>query len=184
MNMLRAIPFGLAFALAASAAHAQAGLSDKQPVEINSDQLEVLQQDNLAIFTGNVIAVQGTTKINSDKMVVHYRKKDAAPGAPAAPAGAMDQSTVERIDFEGHVLLTTPKETASGDTGIYEVPKKLVYLNTNVVLTQGENILKGETLVHDFNTGKSVINSPFHTPQGPQAPAGRVRALFMPEKKQ
>lgn len=159
-------------------AHAQIaakGIDGKKPVEVNADQLEVHEAENIAIFTGNVIAVQGDTRLKSNVMTVHYKKKDGAT-APADPT----QSTVEKIVVTGDVLLTTPEETASGDRGVYDVTLKQVTLLENVVLTRGKNILKGESLVYDFSTGKSVLNSPHHTPAGAN---GRVKALFVPENQ-
>lgn len=188
------------FAAAASAAYAAPpaaappGFSSKEPIEINSDMLEVHQTENEAIFTGNVIAVQGTTRLKSDKMIVHYLprregapsatassgggKPDAAPAPQAAPA--IDSAgRVERIEVEGSVLLATPTETASGDNGTYDVPKQKITLVGNVVLTRGQNVLKGDTAVYDFAVGKTVINSAFQG-EKPAHPNGRVRALFVP----
>src|SRR5262249_18015899 len=116
----------------------------------------------------------------SDVMVVHYKKKEA--GQPGESSGSFQpgQNAVERIDVSGHVVIITPTETATGDRGVYDPGKRQVRLLDNVVLTRGKNILKGDTLVHDLDTGKSVINSPFH--KEPQSSGGRVRALFVPEK--
>jgi len=156
-----------------------------QPIEINADQLEVRQQDNIAVFTGNVIAIQGDTKLKSDVMTVHYRKKEGAAASSSSGGGAFapGQNSVERIDVDGNVVIITPTETATGDHGIYQVDARQVKLTDHVVLTRGKNVLKGDTLVHDLDTGKSVINSPFHQNEAtPGAINGRVRALFVPEK--
>ncbi len=169
----------------AQTAPAAGPMTSSQPIEINADSLEVRQQENIAVFTGNVIAVQGTTKLKSDVMTVHYRKKEEAPGAPKEQAGSLapGQNAVEKIEVNGHVLMTTPEETANGDRGIYEVDNHQVRLMDHVVLTRGRNILKGDTLVHDLNSGKSVVNSPFHQNEAtPGVVNGRVRALFVPEK--
>lgn len=152
------------------------GIDGKKPVEINADQLEVRQEESIAVFTGNVIAVQGDTRLKSDVMTVHYHKKENA-----APDADPTQGAVERIDVEGNVLLTTPEESASGARGVYDVDAKKVTLLENVVLTRGKNILKGDTLVYDFATGKSVVNSPKQA--GAVKSGGRVKALFVPEKK-
>ena len=50
----------------------------------------------------------------------------------------------------------------------------------NVVLTQGENVVKGDRLDVDRNTGVSVVTA--STPAaGGATRAQRVRALFVPE---
>lgn len=166
----------LSFLLATPAlAQAPVGFTSKDPIEINADALEVRQQENVAVFTGNVIAVQGTTRLTSDVMTIYYKNKQET--APAAAGSAMQQSQVDKIDVEGNVLLSTPEETASGKRGSYDVPKQLVHLFDDVTLTRGQNVLKGDTLVYNFATGKSVVNAPNGGQQG------RVRALFMPGQK-
>jgi lipopolysaccharide export system protein LptA len=48
----------------------------------------------------------------------------------------------------------------------------------NVVLTQGQNVLKGDRLVIDLKTGESRFENPGTTTAG-----GRIRALFVPSAK-
>jgi lipopolysaccharide export system protein LptA len=50
-----------------------------------------------------------------------------------------------------------------------------------VVLTRGKNTLKGDTLVYDFASGKSVLNGGASTTTK-EGGKTRVRALFVPEK--
>jgi len=154
---------------------------NKQPIEITSDHLDVFQQENKAIFTGHVVAVQGDVHLKSETMVVYYNQADPNEKKPAADktakSPAMQQSSIKKIDVDGGVFLTTPEETASGASGIYDVENHKIYLNTDVVLTREKNVLKGDHLVYDFETGKSTLNAP-----GGNAatPSGRVKAVFIP----
>jgi len=43
-----------------------------QPINIEADQLEIREQENISIYQGNVQLVQGSLKINSDRMVIHF----------------------------------------------------------------------------------------------------------------
>ncbi|MBL0317918.1 MAG: lipopolysaccharide transport periplasmic protein LptA [Alphaproteobacteria bacterium] len=143
-----------------------------KPVEINSDSLSVNQEKHLATFLGNVEAVQGSVIIRSEKMIVHYRdKKDNN-----------DQSAVSLIEVIGKVFLTTEKETASGRQGEYNVDKKLVTLDGNVILTQGKNVIKGDHLVYNMATGKSELTSAPGT-AGATTHKGRVHGVFIPDKQ-
>ena len=81
--------------MVAASAQAQvvaSGLQREQPIEISSDKLDVYQPDHKAIFSGNVIAVQGTTKMRAAEMVVFYRGEDqkspTAKAAATAPVAA------------------------------------------------------------------------------------------------
>jgi lipopolysaccharide export system protein LptA len=51
----------------AGAAHAQIGQSDA-PLEIVSDKSEYLQNEGRGVYTGNVVATQGESKITTDKL--------------------------------------------------------------------------------------------------------------------
>src|SRR5262249_14955980 len=139
----------------------------KLPVEISSDNLEVFQNQNKAIFKGNVIAVQGRIRLAADTMIVHYKQKSDQSGQQQPPkvkatssqhSGSMGAITL--IEVEGHVFLATPEESAKGDRGDYQVPEKLLHLTgDNVILTRGRNILRGNALVYDLESGHSNLTN-------------------------
>ncbi len=159
----------------------------RTPIEVTSDTLEVFQQENRAVFSGHVVAIQGDVRLKADTMTVHYRQSAEAPPAPKgkkAPAPAASEgNSIRQIDADGNVFLSTPAETASGNHGIYDVEHHEIYLKNDVVLTRGQNVLKGDQLTYSFDTGKSKMTGVSTSTQ----PGGaRVRALFVPggdEKK-
>jgi lipopolysaccharide export system protein LptA len=61
--------------------------SDK-PVNITAEQLEMHNEDQMAIFTGNVVATQGDSVLNSDELTVYYEAQDGDKAADASPAPA------------------------------------------------------------------------------------------------
>lgn len=182
--MTRILAIAILLAAPASAATNPVGggkHDTSQPIEINADQLEVLQEDSKAIFSGHVVAIQGEVRLKSDKMTVYYAKKDEAqPQKSAAPE---ESGSIRKIDVEGSVFLSTPEETASGTSGVYDVEKGQILLNDNVVLTRGSNTLKGSNLVYDFAAGKSRLVGAGSAKQMPWEKPQRVRGLFVPEKK-
>ncbi len=178
----------------ATTAHAQATLSNDKPVEISSDTLEVQQDKNQAIFSGNVLAKQGTINMRSDQMIVHYINNNAnkpADGKPAptpapAPAGT---NGVERIDASGNVIFTNPTDTAKGDFAVYNVAAQTLDLTGTVILTRDKNILKGTHMTYHMDTGRSVLtagNGAVTTSGGAAAnttaTGGRVHGLFVPQQ--
>ncbi len=153
-------------------AHAASLDADKdKPIEITADSLEVLQPNRTATFRGNVHAKQGNVVLTAQQMTVHYRlKQDRAD----------DLGAVSKIDAAGSVVLTTPEDTAKGDSGTYLVDNRLITLSGNVTLTRGKNVLQGSQVEYSFETGKSLLAS---TPVAEGEAPGRVRALFTPEDK-
>ncbi|GLS18191.1 hypothetical protein GCM10007874_12070 [Labrys miyagiensis] len=61
--------------------------SDK-PVNITADQLEMHNDEQKAIFTGNVVATQGDSVLNSDELTVFYEAANPPNGGPPAPKAA------------------------------------------------------------------------------------------------
>lgn len=169
--------------LVAASAQAQnlGGTHDSdQPIEITADALEVLQKDSVAVFSGNVVAVQGKMKLTSNKMTVHYRNAEQSKGGGGAQG-------VSRIEVEGNVFLATPDESAKSRTGVYDVDASQINLRDDVVLTRGENVVKGSFLTYDLVSGKSKITGAGVTvnPQTgkTEGQKGRVRGLFVPESQ-
>ena len=135
-----------------------------QAIEITADTLEVRQSENVAVFEGSVNAVQGDLVLNADILTVHYR--EAADG--------QGNLGVSRIDAEGNVVVTSPGETAQGQSGVYNVEEGRIDLAGGVVLNQGNNIVEGETLTMNLETGVSRVSG---------AGSTRVHGLFVPEEE-
>jgi lipopolysaccharide export system protein LptA len=177
--------------------------SSKEPIDIESDVLVVHDQQKYATFKGNVKAVQGTTTLRAQQLDVHYvgggdkiatgeATPAAANGAAAAnsaaatgaasgdkPAAASDdqQAQITKIEAKGDVIINSAQDqTTTSDWALYDVPAQLVTVGGNVVLTQGQNVLKGDRLVIDLKTGESRFENPGTTTAG-----GRIRALFVPK---
>jgi lipopolysaccharide export system protein LptA len=155
---------------------AQGLLQDNSlPIEITADSLEVLQNQKIATFTGNVDAVQGDMVLSADQLRVYYGDTDgAAPG----PAGT---GSIRRIEADGNVFLSSPRETAQGEAGVYDVAANQLTLDGAVILTQGDNVIRGQRLEVDLASGRSRVFAAVPSAEGGTAPQ-RVRALFTPEK--
>jgi lipopolysaccharide export system protein LptA len=169
------------------------GLSESsdQPIDIESDVLMVYDAQKYAKFKGNVKAVQGTTTLRARELDVHYvgggdrlTGKTEEPAAPVKTAGAGakaegDKGTqITKIEAKGDVIVTSEDDqTTTSDWALYDVPAQLVTVGGNVVLTQGQNVLKGDRLIIDLKTGESRFENKGNTTAG-----GRIRALFMPKQ--
>ncbi len=177
------------------------GLSknSNEPIDIESDLLTVHDAKKYATFSGNVKAVQGSTTLRAKELDVHYvggtekltgqNSGTATPAAsqtpaPAATGGAAAQTTgtgaqISKIEARGEVVITSEDDqTTTSDWALYDVPAQLVTVGGNVVLTQGQNVLKGDRLVIDLKTGESRFENTGNTAAG-----GRIRALFMPKQE-
>ena len=74
----------------------------------------------------------------------------------------------------GNVVFTTIDEIATGKIATYDLVKNNIVIENNVTLKKNDNIMKGEILEMDFNTGISQINSIKNSK--------KVKMRFLPKK--
>jgi lipopolysaccharide export system protein LptA len=133
-----------------------------QPVQIEAAALEVRDKDKVATFSGNVKVVQGDTTMRCKSLVVFYEQqsKDAdGQTMKAASPGPGGSSQISRLEARGGVTVTQKDQTASGDTGLFDMKANTVTLQGNVVVSQGQNVMRGERLVVDLTSGVSRVDS-------------------------
>jgi lipopolysaccharide export system protein LptA len=151
-----------------------------QPIQIESATLEVRDKKKEATFAGDVKVVQGDTTMTSKVLVVFY-DQDNAPAAPAKSAKAQTKaaipaatpgpggsSSIRRLEAKGNVVVTQKEQVVTGDTAVFDTKTNLVTMLGRVVLTQGKNVVRGDRLLVDMTTGVSRVESD----------SGRVQGLF------
>ncbi|MFN3363230.1 MAG: LptA/OstA family protein [Allorhizobium sp.] len=127
-------------------------LSNDQPIQIESDQLEIREQEKKAFFTGNVKVVQGTTTLQAGTMVVHYRGE-----GQTVTQGNAD---IEKIDVAQKVFLSSGTQQATADTGYFDMAQQLFVLEgERVVLSEGQNVFVGCKLTVQMNSGQAKLDS-------------------------
>ncbi len=140
-------------------------LAGDQPIQIESDRLEVDEVKATATFTGNVNVIQGETQLKADRMVVYY-KQAAAGTAPAAGTGAAtgglpssSSTTIDRMEVNGNVYVKSGTQIGTGESGTYDVnTNTLTLTGKEVVLTDGPTVLVGCKLVVQMTTSKSTFD--------------------------
>lgn len=138
------------------------------PIDIGADDLTVDNNARTSTWVGHVEALQGTNRMRADRVVVyHGRGGDSSGTAPEAMSG------VERLEAKGNVYFVSPTQVVRGDLAVYTQASDTLVVTGDVVLTQGQNVLKGSRLVVHVGAGRATMD------EGP----GRVRGVFYPEKK-
>ncbi len=80
----------------------------------------------------------------------------AAAGGAAPVAGSQE---IDRLEASGKVLVTSKDQTASGDSATYDGKTEVLELRGDVVLTQGKNVVRGDRLVVEMQTGRARVLS-------------------------
>ena len=169
-----------------------------QPIQIESATLEMRDKKKEATFAGNVKVIQGDTTMTSKTLVVFYDSSSApaagatpatpaanaktvaksapAPGAPiqSATPGPGGASSIKRLEARGNVVVTQKDQVVTGETAVFDTKTNLVTMLGGVVLTQGKNVLRGDRLMVDMTTGVSRVESD----------SGRVQGLFQSSGQQ
>ncbi|MEX0345653.1 MAG: LptA/OstA family protein [Rhizobiaceae bacterium] len=123
-------------------------LSSDEPIQIESDRLEVRDNERKAIFSGNVSVVQGKTLLKSGRMIVHYAK-----GGGSVTTGSSD---IERLEVDGKVYVKSEDQVATGDQGTFDMKSEvLVLTGEKVVLSEGDNVIVGCKLTVQMKSGKA-----------------------------
>lgn len=148
------------------------GGDSKEPIKIDADKLDVLDKDNKAVFSGNVVAVQGETTVRCSMMTVFYegRGQGGTP-KPAQPAaqGQGNDGAIKRIECSGPVTVVSKTQAATSDNAVFDRANNKVIMTGNVALNDGPNITRGDQLVYDTQTGVANVTS-----------KGRVQGFFVP----
>ena len=136
------------------------------PIRIEADVLEIDEPQSTATFTGRVKATQDNMVLNTETLIVKYRAASGGEGAQ-----------LRSVDARGNVVLRVDDQTASGRNAHYDLTKEELILSGNVVLSQGENVIRGERIIVDLKTGTARMVASNNTT------AGRVRGVFTPNRQ-
>ncbi len=165
-------PLILAVLLAAAPLAAQTsalkGHNTDAPIDFDAARIEVRDQDNQALLSGDVKIRQADMTLDADSVKIFYlRPKTGEP-------------SVRRLDAQGNVRLVSPSEKATGRYGIYDVEQKQITLIGDVVLNRGESQLRGQRLAIDLASGRSTLDGASGGgAKGAPATGGRVSGRFV-----
>ncbi|MBN2645170.1 MAG: lipopolysaccharide transport periplasmic protein LptA [Desulfuromonadaceae bacterium] len=140
------------------------------PIDITADRLEADDQAGYFIFEGRVQAKQDNAIIYAKTLTVYY---DQVPVSGAEKGQA--QRRIERAVAEGDVRIVQQDRIATGQKAEFFQSQGYVVLTGSPKVLQGESQVAGERITVYLDDNRSVVEG------GDQ---GRVRALFVPEKKQ
>ena len=131
------------------------------PVDIIADEMQWNDNNKIAYAIGNAIATQGEKQISADKLIVHLDKEE-------------DNNEIILIEAEGNVIFNNKKEEATGKIAKYNFIENNIIIENTVTLKKDDNIMQGELLIMDLNTGVSQISSNNDT--------NKVKMRFIPKK--
>lgn len=154
--MIRPLLFSLAVLAAPVAAVAQGaevsfgGMQQdtSAPVEVTADSLSVNQSDGTALYTGNVVIVQGDMRLAAPRVLVVY--SEAA-------------GRIERMEATGGVTLVSGTEAAEAERADYNIDDGMVVMSGDVLLTQGPNAITSQQMNVNLSDGTARLSGRVRT---------------------
>ena len=139
----------------------------EQPITIDSNTATYDDATATSIYTGNVISVQGSIRVNSDKLVVYFVNGDA-----------------EKLVFTGNKakFKQTPSEggediTGEALTGEFYPKKNLLILKEDATVWQGNATYSSNLIEYDIKT--SLVKAGEKSTD-----ASRVHVILKPKEKE
>lgn len=124
----------------------------KAPVQVQADQLSIDQASGQATFSGNVVVTQSDMTLTAGSVAVVY---------------AADGKGIAALTATGGVTVKAGGNAAQAQEARYTVDTSDLVLTGQVILTQGQATLAGESLTINLKTGLGTMS-------------GRVTTTFAP----
>ena len=133
---------------------------ERLPVDITSDEMQWDDNEKIAYAIGNATAIQGKKRMQADKLIVYLEKNN-------------DTNEIILIKAEGNVIFTNIDEIATGKIATYDFIQNNIIIEDDVTLMKNDNLMKGEILEMNLNTGISQISS--------KSDSKKVKMRFLPK---
>jgi lipopolysaccharide export system protein LptA len=159
--------------------------NNKDPIQIEADNMSVATPDQVVTFTGGVNVKQKDSTLATQTLKVFYdnspqsqavaqtQAQTQAQATPASPTTPNAQ--LRRFEAAGGVKITEPDQSVTGDSGWFDIASQKAEVDGHVVLTQAKNVARGSRLLINLKTGEYKLEG--------GGPAGRIQLLIDPNSK-
>lgn len=137
------------------------GLADEagEEVNISADNLEIAEDDNTALFIGNVVIIQGSMELQAPQVLAAYGE-----GGPSDLQNFTASGGRVKMIFEDQVV--------DADEAFYDFGQRVLTFTGNVVVVNDTGTVNADRLVVDTRAGTSSFSS--------SSEGGRVTSTFTP----
>jgi lipopolysaccharide export system protein LptA len=142
-----------------------AGAAERQPINIEADNAKIIEKEGKSVYKGNVLLIQGTTRMTADIVTVYSRdNKLVRIIAKGSPVTYHKSSTAESEDLSGQANVLE-----------YLAEQQRIVLTEGAKLTQGRTAFSGNRI--EYNIKTDVV-----TAQTSESGKERVQVTIQPEK--
>lgn len=152
------------------------GSSANGRTDITAQKITMRNQENKAIFEGNVVLKKGALVVHSDVMVVFLTPGDSKPveTAPRTPRKGSDElpmisnRTVSIIEATGQVRIEKADGRATSRKAVYNEDKRIITLTGDPVAWQHGTCVSGKKIVMFLDDDRTIVE-------------GKSRVMIEPE---
>ncbi|MFD0985561.1 LptA/OstA family protein [Methyloligella solikamskensis] len=172
-----------------------------QPIDIASEKLTVYDAEKVAVFTGNVRAVQGDSVLTTTRLDVFYKgsanpmgngptqvaeaegaqtQSDASDQSDAAQGEQGPGSQLTKIEAKGNVKIkSADNQSTKGDHLLYDVEAQTVTLTGNVLIeSDKDQKTRSETAVYDMTDETVTVRGNVELSKGKDQTAHSDWAIY------
>ncbi len=146
----------------------------EQPIAIEADAFELDDLQGIAIYSGAVIATQGSIRLEGDKLTVRYD----------------DNQDLDEVLLQGRLAHFRQQREVGGDwikgkaRRIEYYPKKdLLILLQQAEVSEGKRLIKGDRIEYDIAHARVKARKAATSAGKGKKKGGRVRIVIPPKKK-
>ncbi|XDA98128.1 LptA/OstA family protein [Sulfitobacter sp. LCG007] len=118
------------------------------PVEVTADDLAVDNTTGSAVFSGNVVIVQGEMRLGAQEVLVVYTE---------------NRDAIARLEAKGGVTLVSGPDAAESRTANYDIDSGTIVMVGDVLLTQGKSALSAERMTVHLEDGTAQMSGRVRT---------------------
>ncbi len=131
-------------------------------IDISANSMEIMKEQNRAVFVGKVDALRNGVVLRSDKLIADY--------VEVPQSGGESKTEVRYLNATGHVVVITEKQHITSQWMTMDVKKDTAVMGGNVVVKEGKSIIRGPKLFLNLANGESKMRG------------GRVKGRFFPQE--
>lgn len=139
-----------------------AATGEKETVNIEAAEMEILDGEKKTIFRGDVVAKRSNETIRCPEMIITYVDVKQPDGT--------DKSEADLMNCPGKSIITTATQKITGNSAKLYVRKDELVVTGDVKVTDGKTVLRGPEFFTNTKTKRSIM----------KGAGGRVKGTFVP----
>ena len=121
-----------------------ANSANAKQIKIISDKLEIIREEHISIFSGNVYAVEDNLEIWSEELIVTSSK---------------DENEIKEINAHGNIKIIREELSINGDKARYDPIQKTLFVFGEVEVLQNQSTILCDKIIVDLENSSSIMSS-------------------------